>query len=105
MKAIKIELITDVECPNVEDARTVLREALDSTGLPREWTEWDRGAESSPSYARCYGSPTVLVDRFDVSGEGGAANGNCCRIYQDEAGSFVGVPSLASIVRALKAAG
>lgn len=102
---MNIELITDVQCPSVEAARAVLREALDSTGLPHEWTEWDRATEDCPQYARCYGSPTVLVYGIDVSGEGGAADGNCCRIYQDEAGKFVGVPSFASIVRALKAAG
>lgn len=102
---MNIELITDVECPNVEAAREVLREALDSTGLPHEWTEWDRGAEGSPQYVRSYGSPTVLVDGNDVSGEGGAAEGNCCRIYQDKAGRFLGVPSCESVVEALKAAG
>lgn len=105
LRPMNIELITDVDCPNVEAARAVLREALDSTGLPHEWTEWDRGAESSPPYARRYGSPTVLVDGNDVSDEGGAADGNCCRIYPDEAGGFLGTPSRESVVEALKAAG
>ena len=102
---MNIELITDADCPNVEATRAVLREALDALGLSRGWTEWDRGAESSPPYARCYGSPTVLVNGIDVSGESGAADGNCCRIYQDEAGKFFGVPSRESVVEALKAAG
>ncbi len=102
---MNIELINDVDCPNVEATRALLREALDAVGLPREWTEWDRGAKDSPQYARCYGSPTILVNGIDVSGEGGAADGNCCRIYQDEAGNFLGLPSRKSVVEALKAAG
>ncbi len=101
---MNIELITDAACPNVEATRAVLREALDAVGFPHEWTEWDRGAESSPPYARRYGSPTVLVDGIDVSGENGAADGNCCRIYQNEAGQFLGVPSRKSVVKALTAA-
>ncbi len=101
---MNIELITDADCPNVEATRAVLRESLDAVGLPREWTEWDRGAESSPPYARHYGSPTVLVNGIDVSGEGGAADGNCFRIYQDEAGNFLGLPSCESVVEALKPA-
>lgn len=102
---MNIELITDADCPNVDATRAVLREAFDSVGLPHEWTEWDRGAESSPPYARRYGSPTVLVDGIDVSGAGGSADANCCRIYQDHAGQFVGVPSRESVVDALEAAG
>lgn len=102
---MNIELITDTDCPNVEATRAVLREALDTVGLPHEWTEWDREAESSPPYARRYGSPTVLVNGVDVSGESGAADADCCRIYQDEAGDFRGVPSRESVVAALKAAG
>ncbi len=105
MRAMNIELITDVDCPNVEATRAVLREALDAVGRAREWTEWDRGAENSPPYARRYGSPTVLVNGIDISGEGGAADGNCCRIYQDEAGKFLGVPTRESVVEALEAAG
>lgn len=99
-----IELITDVECPNVEATRAVLRDAFDAVGLPHQWTEWDRGADDSPPYARRYGSPTVLVDGIDVSGEGGAADANCCRIYQDEQGRFLGVPSRESVIQALETA-
>ena len=102
---MNIELITDADCPNVEATRAVLQEALNAVGFPHEWTEWDRGAESSPPYARRYGSPTVLVNGIDVSGEGGAADADCCRIYQDEEGRFRGVPSRESVVAALKAAG
>ncbi len=102
---MKIELITDTDCPNVEATRAVLREALDAVGLPRDWTEWDRESDSSPPHSRRYGSPTVLVNGIDVSGESETADGNCCRIYQDEAGHFRGVPSRESVVEALQSAG
>lgn len=102
---MKIELITDMDCPNVEAARAVIREALETAGLPAEWTEWDRGAESSPPYVTGYGSPTVLVNGIDVVGESGAAAGNNCRIYVDDAGGFRGTPSCQVVVEALKEAG
>lgn len=97
----QVELITDEECPNVEAARAVLREALDAVGLPHEWVEWNRAAKASPAYARQYGSPTVLVDGTDVSGDGGAADVNCCRIYRSAGGGFLGVPSRELIAGAL----
>ena len=58
----KIELIYDPDCPNVEPARTRLREALALMNQKAQWTEWDRSASESPDYSRCFGSPTILVD-------------------------------------------
>ena len=52
-----IELVYDVDCPNVEGARAVLREALQEAGLDPEWIEWDREDPISPPHARMYGSP------------------------------------------------
>ncbi len=60
--------------------------------------------DDPPPEGHGFGSPTVLVDGIDVSGENGAADGNCCRIYQNEAGQFLGVPSRKSVVKALTAA-
>ena len=98
-----IELVYDVDCPNVEGARAVLREALQEAGLDPEWIEWDREDPISPPHARMYGSPTVLVDGRDVSGEGGEANANCCRVYTAADGNLRGVPSRESVLSALQA--
>lgn len=98
---MRIELITATGCPNVDATRTALREALAAAGLPAEWIEWDRASPASPQHARSYGSPTVLVDGADVSGEGGAAGADCCRLYRTADG-FHGVPSRESIMDALR---
>jgi len=99
-----IELIIDAGCPNVEAARGVLRAALVAEGLAAEWTEWDREAEESPPYARDYGSPTILVDGRDVSGQGTESDANCCRVYASADGSFRGVPEIEAVLSALKPA-
>ena len=101
---MKVELIIDRDCPNVQATRDMLSQALSAAGYAPEWTEWDRGAARSPAYVRRYGSPTVLVDRQDVSGNGSQSDANCCRVYRDPDGGFRGVPSQASIMAALEAA-
>lgn len=98
----RIELIIDADCPNVDAARGVLREALTETGIGTEWTEWDRGSDDSPAYARKYGSPTILVDGLDVSGQGTESDANCCRVYVSPDGSFRGVPELDAVLSALQ---
>ncbi len=62
---VSIELVYDAGCPTVEDARRNLKLALRNLGLPELWTEWER---SSPfaSWARTFGSPTILVNRAPV---------------------------------------
>ena len=97
---VKVELIYDPDCPNVELARSRLREAFSTQGLVPEWVEWDRSAADTPSHARQYGSPTVLVDGRDVSGDGRSADANCCRVYAGE-GGMEGAPSVRDISKAL----
>ena len=62
-----IELIYDSDCPNVEDTRVQLRGVCAQAGLDPRWREWNRSSPDSPSYARHFGSPTVLVDGKDVA--------------------------------------
>lgn len=98
----RIELIIDAGCPNVEAARELLREALTEAGIETEWTEWDRESDDSPAYARKYGSPTILVDGLDVSGQGSESDANCCRVYVSADGSFEGVPDREAVLSALQ---
>lgn len=100
---VKVELIYDKACPNVESARSRLRRALVSAGIAPHWQEWEASAAETPSYARGYGSPTILVDGRDVAGEGPGPDGEGhCRIYALEAEGPSGVPAVDDIVRALK---
>jgi hypothetical protein len=93
----KIEFIYEQSCPNVADARAQLRLALEQTGLPAHWQEWEHNDPHSPDYARRYGSPSILVDGEDVAGEP-ASDAPSCRIYTNSQGRNRGVPD-ANLIR------
>jgi hypothetical protein len=96
----KIEFIYEQSCPNIADARAQLRLALEQTGLPMHWQEWEHSAPDCPAYARRYGSPSILVDGEDVAGEP-ATDAPNCRIYTNTQGRNRGVPDAALIRTAL----
>ena len=99
-----VELVYDPDCPNVRRARSNLMRALVAAGRAPRWREWDRTAPATPARVRGYGSPTVLVDGLDVSGEWPAgASASCCRIYQAEPDTFEGAPSITLILSRLAA--
>jgi len=104
---VRIELVFDPTCPNVEKARSAIRDALRSVGAPAEWIEWERGIETTPAPLRAFGSPTVLVNGCDVAGDGsGTANAdaNSCRVYMDECGCLCCAPTPTQIAKAIAAA-
>ena len=70
-----IELIHFDGCPNVERARENLRAVLGDDS----WTEWNLSSADTPERFRRYGSPTVLVDGRDVTGDNGGTDGMACR--------------------------
>ena len=97
---VTIELVFDNDCPNVPQARDVLQRALLTVGLPAEWQEWDCASDTCPDYARAYGSPTILLNRQDVSAS--AQNDcACCRIYPENT-EFKGCPSVEQVIRGLQ---
>jgi hypothetical protein len=73
-----IELVYFEGCPNVAPARENLRAGLEAAGLPPEWREWNQLDPSTPAALRKHGSPTILVNRRDVTG-GAEGSGLCCR--------------------------
>jgi len=97
----KVEFIFDKNCPNVKDARANLVKAFATKKLTPKWTEWDRNDTASPTHAREYGSPTILVDRKDISGAKPSDN-NSCRVYLSS-GTHKGVPPIELIAEALTA--
>jgi mercuric ion transport protein len=70
-----IDLVYFDGCPNAEAARANLR-ALMSDG---SWREWNLSSADTPERFRRYGSPTVLVDGRDVTGEGETTGAVACR--------------------------
>ena len=96
-----VELLYFPECPNVPAAREQLARAFAAIGLAPHWTEVDMSAESVPEHARGYGSPTILIDRCEVTGVA-PLGGSSCRVY---AGSDLrGAPPVDVIVARLRIA-
>ncbi len=88
-----IELIFFEGCPNVDQARDNLRSALESVDAHMTWTEWDLRSDSTPEGLRSYGSPTVLIDGRDVTGDSAGTGALACRVD--------GVPSAELILEKL----
>lgn len=84
-----IDLVYFDGCPNADKARASLRAVL----VGRSWREWDLSSADTPEEFRRYGSPTVLVDGRDVTGEAGPTGAMACRAD--------GAPSQEIIRRAL----
>ena len=95
-----VELIWQRDCPNVEAARTTLRQALVAADLAADWVEWEIGEHALPAHARGYGSPTILVNGREVTGQAAGDSDDCCRVYATADG-YAGVPSLEIVVARL----
>lgn len=96
-----IEFLYDRACPNVAAARAALRIALAQAGLPVTWQEWERADPAAPAHTRRYGSPTILVNGADLTGEP-PSDAPSCRLYPDGRGGHAGVPSALLIRAALE---
>ncbi|HXE89715.1 MAG TPA: hypothetical protein VNK82_01995 [Terriglobales bacterium] len=97
----RVELIYDLDCPNVSEARVELLRAFERAGMPARWEEWERSAAESPSYARRFGSPTVLVDGEDIIPMDEIAGEGCCRLYAEASGTRR-TPSAEQIAKKLR---
>ena len=93
MESPRIDLVYFDGCPNVSQARINLEEAIKAIGKQLTWSEWDLAEDSTPTKLRRFGSPTVLVDGSDVTGENVGASAMSCRAD--------GAPSVASIAERL----
>lgn len=87
---MKIQLLHFEGCPNVDAARTALRDALAAEKLDVPIEEVDVERRDTPEWARGWGSPTILVDGTDVTGQE-RSNASSCRLYAG------GAPSVESI--------
>lgn len=86
-------------CPLAEPARENLKKALSDCGLS-SFEEIDILESSAPEELRGWGSPTILINGADVTGQP-KGNSVSCRVY-----SFPGgVPDVECISSGLRAAG
>jgi hypothetical protein len=97
---VTLEVLHVPDCPNVPRLLQRLREV---TELPVVTRSIRSIAEAEA--AGMAGSPTLLVDGrdpFRVERDGGRACGLACRLYRDERGRAVPVPSIAQLRAALR---
>lgn len=100
----RVELIYDLDCPNVAGARQALLKGFAEAGLRPAWMEWDRKSPVSPPHAARYGSPTILVEGSDIAGAAPVDGADACRIYDHGPDGLHGVPPVAHIAAALRGA-
>ena len=101
---MKVELIYDADCPNVQGAREEVMKAFSLARIPPKWVEWDRADPSAPPHVQGYGSPTILVNGKDAGGAEPAEGVSCCRVYGIHQGRFRGTPPAEAVAEALKQA-
>lgn len=102
MPEILVELIYARHCPNVSSARQKLKEVLASLSVSIIYREWDLAHSDNPDYVSRFGSPTILIDGFDVGGLIGGEGSACCRVYIDSTGAIKGVPAVDMISRLIE---
>jgi mercuric ion transport protein len=95
---MKIQLLHFEGCPNVDAARAALRNALDAEKLEIAIEEIDVGHADAPAWARGWGSPTILIDGNDVTGQKRTTASSSCRLYAG------GAPSVETIRERIAAA-
>lgn len=97
----KVELIYEQSCPNIQAARVALLQAFSELDLEPHWIEWEVTDPEIPQYASNLGSPTILVDGYDVSGSIDKGHDMSCRVYTDSLGNISGVPEVSLIKDAI----
>jgi hypothetical protein len=97
---MRIQLLTFQGCANAAAARDLLTRVLASSDGAHAFEEVDTHAANTPEPYRSYASPTILVDGEAIGG-GGVLQGSCCRLYLDDTGRLVGLPSEAALRSAL----
>lgn len=93
---MKIQLLGFEGCPNTPAARVALRAAIRQEEIDDLIEEIDIGRDDARSWARAWGSPTILIDGHDVAGGAQPSGEIGCRLYAG------GAPSVEQIRRCLQ---
>ncbi len=101
---MRVELIYDSDCPNVEVAREHLLRAFAEARIRPQWSEWNRGQTESPQHVHGHGSPTILVNGRDVAAVPPDGSERSCRLYEDASGKLQGAPPVGLIAASLRKA-
>jgi len=103
-KDMIVDLVYEKTCPNIARARKQLIKAFTESGVPVKWQEWEVSDPAAPAHIHGYGSPTILVNKQDVSGQMQQGDDYCCRVYSHDEAASKGVPAVSDIVDCLKKA-
>lgn len=95
-----VEIVHLAGCASSDLARQRVQEALGVIGRPDVEV---RLTQVGPDGVIPIGSPSIALDGRELFDSAANAGGWACRIYLDEAGRAEGVPSLAAMVKALRA--
>ncbi len=78
---MRVDLVYDADCPNIAGARAELVRAFVAAKAAPSWREHCRHDDVElAAHLEGYGSPSVLVDGRDVTGEA-PGGGRVCRVY------------------------
>ena len=81
---LRIQLLSFPGCPNADQARAALQQAIKLCGLPGRYEEINVMDELTPEELKGWGSPTILVNGADIAG-GEPSDQTSCRIYENGA--------------------
>lgn len=95
---MKIQLLSFPGCPNAQPALHALREAMAVDKVGDTIEEIDVSRPEAPAWVKGWGSPTILIDDVDVTGETRSPSEASCRLYRG------GAPSVAQIRARIAAA-
>ena len=98
--SVSVELVWATYCPNAEESRSLIRDALGSLNLPERWSEWEVGDRHMPPHCQGYGSPTIFVNGVDVLNQGRTEWTTGCAVYSNIY-NMRGVPTLEELIGAL----
>lgn len=76
---VKVQFLSFAGCPLADAAKTSLEQALCDCGM-EGYESIDILAPGVPDELRIWGSPTILIDGKDVTGQG-KGDGVGCRVY------------------------
>jgi hypothetical protein len=102
MVSVDVELLVVPECPGADDAREVLRTALDDIGLAETpFSVVIIDTDDSARARRFTGSPAFLADGVDLFANAEADGSMAFRVYSTPDGPR-NVPALRDLRKALK---
>jgi len=100
---VRVELLHWDGCPSLDEARTLLAEALAAHGIADPVVEQEIVTQEDAVAARFPGSPTIRIDGVDIDAAGAEARpALTCRIYRLPDGRISPVPSRQQLEEALR---